>query len=608
MLHILGIYDYLVIAFYFVFMMMVGMSFRSFSKNTSDFFRGGGTMSWWMVGGSAFVTLFSAWTFVGCAGKVYRSGTIAGLIFLSNALALVFTWWIAPKFRRLRVVTWVTAVRNRFGVGTEQVYAWLSIVTNFMNGGITLYILCVFMDPVFGIPIETLIMGVGCVVLIMTTVGGAWAAVASDFVQFLIIMVVSVTIALLVLALPEVGGLSGLIRQVPSAHFHWAQADSGSVLFFWGFAIFINQFLAANNLQLGGARYLTVRNEQHARWATLIPMVGMLVLPVVAFIPPLAATFITPDIASVYPAMKNPSDAAYVHMAMKVLPPGMPGMMICAIFAASLTSINAVLSVNSGIIIKNVYQGLFRKGADEHELMIASRLCVALSGISFIAIALLLTRFGNIPLFELVLLFSGLVCIPMLVPLFLGLFIKKTPSWAASTAVTLGFVTACIANYAIDPVWFQNMCGLNSLTLSEQEYVKFATLLFSVVIVSSSTFLLSCFFFNPRDTANRDRIASFFETIHTPIDDRQEGIVDNTAQQCFTVGVLCLMYAFFICACALIPNRFADRLIFVACGSVLGIIGYALYAKSQKTERFRMPLYAALLKIAKSLFKRGAAS
>ena len=56
-------YDYLVIGFYFVFMAMIGWVCRKFIGNTSDYFRGGGKMLWWMAGCSAFVAQFSAWTF-----------------------------------------------------------------------------------------------------------------------------------------------------------------------------------------------------------------------------------------------------------------------------------------------------------------------------------------------------------------------------------------------------------------------------------------------------------------------------------------------------------------------------------------------------------------
>lgn len=51
----LTIYDYVVIGFFFLFMLSLGPIFKHFSKNDSDFFRGGAQMLWWMVGGSAFL-------------------------------------------------------------------------------------------------------------------------------------------------------------------------------------------------------------------------------------------------------------------------------------------------------------------------------------------------------------------------------------------------------------------------------------------------------------------------------------------------------------------------------------------------------------------------
>ena len=66
---ILTIYDYISIAFFFLFMLALGPIFKAFSEDDNDFFRGGGQMLWWMVGGSAFMCQFSAWTFTGAASK-----------------------------------------------------------------------------------------------------------------------------------------------------------------------------------------------------------------------------------------------------------------------------------------------------------------------------------------------------------------------------------------------------------------------------------------------------------------------------------------------------------------------------------------------------------
>ena len=69
-------YDYGVIALYFGFMVLIGYVFRTFITNTSDYFRGGGSMLWWMTGSSAFMMAFSAWTFTGAASSAYLHGPL----------------------------------------------------------------------------------------------------------------------------------------------------------------------------------------------------------------------------------------------------------------------------------------------------------------------------------------------------------------------------------------------------------------------------------------------------------------------------------------------------------------------------------------------------
>jgi len=51
--------DVIVIAIYFLFLVTIGWIFRKFTSSTSDYFRGGGKMLWWMVGSTAFMTQFS---------------------------------------------------------------------------------------------------------------------------------------------------------------------------------------------------------------------------------------------------------------------------------------------------------------------------------------------------------------------------------------------------------------------------------------------------------------------------------------------------------------------------------------------------------------------
>ena len=82
-------YDYAVLVFYFGYMLAISWVFRKFVTNISDYFRGGGKAVWWMVGGSAFMAAFSAWTFTGAASKAYTDGWPVMAIYVANAVGFV---------------------------------------------------------------------------------------------------------------------------------------------------------------------------------------------------------------------------------------------------------------------------------------------------------------------------------------------------------------------------------------------------------------------------------------------------------------------------------------------------------------------------------------
>src|ERR1041385_4113926 len=96
-------YDYGVSTFYVVFMLCLGAVFRGLSRNTSDYFRCGGVMPWWITGTSAWLAVFSAWAFVGAASEVYRSGLHVLLLFYASTPAMIgVAIYTCIRFRRLR--------------------------------------------------------------------------------------------------------------------------------------------------------------------------------------------------------------------------------------------------------------------------------------------------------------------------------------------------------------------------------------------------------------------------------------------------------------------------------------------------------------------------
>ena len=98
--------EYAVIAAYLALLMLVGWIFKRFNENTSDYLRGGCRGSWWLVGTSVFMSLFSAWTFTGAAGVAYESGFSVIVIYFANALGFFVNFlFTGPWLRQLRATT-----------------------------------------------------------------------------------------------------------------------------------------------------------------------------------------------------------------------------------------------------------------------------------------------------------------------------------------------------------------------------------------------------------------------------------------------------------------------------------------------------------------------
>lgn len=102
--------DVIIVLGYFAFLIGLGWVFRSAAANTSEYFRGGGKMLWWMVGSSAFMMALSAMTFTGLMGKALTSGMSVAIVFFANALGYFINYlFFAAKARQMRVISPIQA-------------------------------------------------------------------------------------------------------------------------------------------------------------------------------------------------------------------------------------------------------------------------------------------------------------------------------------------------------------------------------------------------------------------------------------------------------------------------------------------------------------------
>ncbi len=579
----LSIYDYLVIGFYFVFMAMIGLVCRKFIGNTSDYFRGGGKMLWWMTGCSAFVAQFSAWTFTGAASKAYQDGPVIMVLYFANALGFFFNYlYFARRFRQMRVVTSIQGVKARFGNGSEQFFTWVQLPVGVLYAGIWLSGLSVFISAAFGLNLVHTVVITGSVVLLMAVIGGSWAVAVGDFIQTLVLLPITLVTALLALA--QVGGWTSFLQKLPSHHLHWTQAARPEILYLWIIAILIKQFISTSNM-LEASRCLNAKDGDQASKAALLASILFVLGPVIWFIPPMVARIMHPDLHGIFPNLKNPSEGAFVVAGLDNMPAGMLGLLISGIFGATMSNMDIGLNKNAGFFVKNFYQVIVRPHAHEKEMMVVSKVVTFLLGVFVISAALMFSC-GKVGLFNLMLQFGGLIALPYCIPLIWGTVIKRAPAWAGWTTVVVGFITSYVGKVVLTPAWIQNVMGWNARPLSVREGDDWVLLLGVLLdtIVCSAWFLATCFFARTRSVQEKERVEKFFTQMKTPVDFHKEEGLDNDAQQYHTLGVMSLIYGAAISLLVFIPNSPLGRLGMFACAGTMLVVGGGLYWNARRLK------------------------
>lgn len=579
------IYDYIIIGFYLVFMLAIGLVFRRMSKDTSDYFRAGGAMPWWLTGASAWIFSFSAWTFTGAAGKVYESGLLVLIVFYAIVVALCVALAVTSlRFRRMRVITWMEAVRLRYGAFTEQFYTWIKLPLLLLFAGVGLNAIGVFMSAVFKIDMSIMLIVLGIVVTLVAFAGGSWAVLASDFVQAFLIVTITLTTAIMVLARPEIGGLHGLVEKVPSAHFHWGELARPEIIFLWILGNLWLKFSDENNMERS-TMYLMTRSDKDARRMVLIPLIGTIIGPLIWFIPSMAATIMHPNLAAEFPNLKQPHEAAFLAVAMDVMPQGLLGLLLSAMLGATVTSMDAGLNKNVGIAIRSLYKPVFKPNASEKHLLVAGKICTLIFGVIIILLALKINEYRESNLFDFVNQLAANLLMPLALPLIYGLFYKRTPGWSAwSTALVAGAASWLLGKY-FTPEMFQHWLGWTQpLSANETTYLKLAvTTLGGTVIVGSAWYFFTSLFYQAAPAAEQKRIEDFFTNLRRPVDKKNTEGVQTAIYK--LLGALCMVYGGFILLLMVIPNRATGRLAFLFCGGVMFGVGWILFRRGQHKEK-----------------------
>ncbi len=554
-MHHAGAVEYLVIGVFMVLMIVTALVFRRFSENVSDYFRAGCRSTWWLAGGSAFMGTFSAWTFTGAAGVAYAGGWSVLVIFLANVAGYaVHALFLAPRFRQLRALSVPEVIKLRFGVPTQQFYAWCTLL-NPVFAALTLYGVSIFAATVFGFPIQMVIVGIGVIVLLYSFLGGNWAVMANDFLQMVILVPMTVLIA--VLCLQHVGGIGaffseigrqGLTEQYQLFKPAGSNPDAIDFTIFWAVAVFVNTLLGY--LSLGSAsRYFAVKDGREARKAAALAG-GLQALGVLIwFIPPITARLcFAGEVAAVN--LSNPAEAAYAVAGMKLLPLGMVGMMAAAIFAATMSSMDQGLNGCAAVFINDLHPALWRACGRQpwtgRRLFLLAQAWSVLLGGAIILIALYMAGLKGNGIFGMMLDAGAVIGLPLGIPLLMGLLVRRSPSWAALFSAAVAAVSSLLG-FLSGSAALSGVAGL-------AEPWKWHTRVAVTIACGVVAYLATLPFWRNASESYRRQVDEFFARLSTPVDFAQEVGAANDGRQLKVVGGFCILLGALAQLLLLLPN------------------------------------------------------
>ncbi|WPJ94284.1 hypothetical protein SH580_12645 [Coraliomargarita algicola] len=548
--------EYITLAIYLGLLLLLGGYFSKFNKNLSDFVRGGGQGTWWMVGTSMLMSGISAFTFTGNASAAYQGGPSLLVIYMANCAGYAMGGlFLGRWFRQTRAYTTADVVRSRFGTSVEQFSAFFWVILGPFAAAIQLYALALFASTALQLPLVPLIIIIGIIVTFYSTMGGKWAVMATDFVQALVLL--SITMLVFYLSTKAIGGFGAFFDYFKDPRFaedfsffnepgHFPE-DRFTIK--WALIVFFMQFYSQISLTTAG-RFIAAKDGREASraswWAFLLMALGSAIW----FLPPMVARFLfEADIMA--SGLEKPAESAYSFIATKLLPNGMMGIMIAAMFAATMSSMDSGLNGQVGNIVRNIIPRIRGALGNHNELPPKTELRIChvatlVLGTLIISYSIFLSIQDKIALFDAYLIIGSIVGVPMGFPLFMALWFKKLPNWSY-----FPIYGSCM----IPSIWSfidQRQTGV-SWTMQERTLWILAFGLLATLI---------CRLFYAKSSAeSRQKTVDFFKTMHHPIDYEKEiGSSEIDYSQYFVLSKAVFLVGAMVLLLLFIPNPWSQRL------------------------------------------------
>jgi len=446
--------DIAIVILYLAGLLVLGCFLGRKQKTDRDYFLGGRSLRWWMVGISMVVSDIGALELVGVAGSAYVVGmSVANFDWIGCVPAMIVAAFVfIPFYWRSGVFTVPEYLGRRYNNAVRALVAVLWGLFMVANLGIFLWTAAITLNQLVGWPIYVSILVTAFVIGFYTFTGGLKAVVFTDTIQYFIMVLGSILIV--IIGLTRLGGIEGLVSTVAEIGGSERERFFNLILpadtvhpFSWSAVLFGLAFVLSPAYWIGNQaivqRNLGTASERDSKKSVILAAFLKLSIPFLIVIPGILGFALFPDLEK--------GDNIFPTLLRNLLPPGLAGLVFAGFLAALMSSVDSYLNSASTLWTMDIYRNfIYRQASPEHLFRVGKMLTVV-----FIVLAVFLSpltdRFKGIfsAMQTLLSVFQG----PTFAILLLGMIWKRANAPGAIAGLIVGVTTSSTLFWIKDEIF-----------------------------------------------------------------------------------------------------------------------------------------------------------
>jgi SSS family transporter len=556
--------DYVIVAGYLVIVLLVGAWFRNRVRSAQDYFAGGQQVPWWMAGISHYMSSFSAFSFIAYSQLGYTYGWVAVTLFwVTIPGCLAGAVFFARYWRRARVITPVQFLEERYNGFVRQFFAWAGIPMKIFDDALKVFATGLFVSIACGVSLYWSIALCGAVMIAYSFLGGLWALVVTDYVQFL--MKVLAMLFLLPMAILRAGGIHKAFRGLPHHFFAPVHGPYGWIYVAGFAAVMVVSYNASWSL---AQKYYSVPTEKDASKAAYFSATLNLFGAPLMILPAVIGRNILPDLV----AQGRTADT-YVLLVGTLLPAGMVGIILAAMLSATMATVSADFNAIASVLTEDIYVRFLVPSSSQGRRVFIGRWATFALGAVTVSLGLWVAWAREQSLFNLMVTVLGLFLSPTLIPLLAGLTTRRVNAKGAFSGFLAGLLTGLLM-LSLKTWW-----PPADTVLGSSYNFEGASLLLNTAMTLLGMALGSRFSRTPADEQRRTK-AFFAAMQHSRVSSPAAALRANPAAPALAAATL-TMGALIVIA-GLISHSNTARTVDSAVGIILVAIGLLLQRRTNR--------------------------